>query len=45
MFDDIQLAHDIEPNCTGSADGTALGYYRRGTGPALVIKHGQRGHL
>lgn len=31
---------DIEFAQTTSADGTALGYIRRGTGPALVITHG-----
>ena len=34
MSDDIQLSS------TTSADGTTLGYYRRGAGPALVITHG-----
>lgn len=30
----------IEYGTTTSADGTTLGYYRRGSGPALLITHG-----
>lgn len=30
----------VEYGTTTSADGTTLGYYRRGSGPALVITHG-----
>lgn len=33
-------AAEIEYGTTTSADGTTLGYYRRGSGPALVITHG-----
>jgi hypothetical protein len=31
---------DIAFDSTTSADGTTLGYFRRGSGPALVITHG-----
>jgi pimeloyl-ACP methyl ester carboxylesterase len=31
---------DITLDSTTSADGTTIGYFRRGTGPALVITHG-----
>lgn len=31
---------DITLDSTTSADGTAIGYFRRGTGPGLVITHG-----
>jgi pimeloyl-ACP methyl ester carboxylesterase len=31
---------DLEFATTTSADGTVLGYFRRGSGPALVITHG-----
>lgn len=31
---------DLEFATTTSADGVSLGYFRRGTGPALVITHG-----
>lgn len=31
---------EIEYGTTTSVDGTTLGYYRRGSGPALVITHG-----
>lgn len=31
---------DLHLETTTSADGTTVGYFRRGTGPALVITHG-----
>ena len=34
------MSHQISFETTTSADGTEVGYLRRGTGPALVITHG-----
>lgn len=34
------MTHDISLETTTSADGTPIGYFRRGVGPALVITHG-----
>jgi hypothetical protein len=38
--DERQSMSDITLESTTSADGTTIGYLRRGTGPALVITHG-----
>ncbi|MGY1840219.1 MULTISPECIES: alpha/beta fold hydrolase [unclassified Modestobacter] len=34
---------DVSIEATTSADGTTIGYFRRGAGPALVITHGSMG--
>ena len=34
------MTSDIDFGSTTSEDGTTIGYYRRGRGPALVITHG-----
>src|SRR5436190_483980 len=34
------MTHQPVHATTESADGTTIGFYRRGTGPALVITHG-----
>lgn len=34
------MPHDITQSTAISADGTSIGYFRRGIGPALVITHG-----
>lgn len=34
------MTHEISLETTTSADGTEIGYFRRGVGPALVITHG-----
>ena len=37
------MLHEISFESTTSADGTTIGYARRGSGPALVITHGSMG--
>jgi pimeloyl-ACP methyl ester carboxylesterase len=40
---DLVMSQDISLESTTSADGTTIGYVRRGAGPALVITHGSMG--
>lgn len=34
------MSHDLDLESTTSADGTEIGYFRRGDGPPLVVIHG-----